>query len=310
VTLRQARPSAIAHNKFMVRVAGGTRPVEVWTGSTNLSLGGIHGQTNVGHWVRDAATAELFARYWRLLLDDPGGRKTDPPAEKARRNGEFTADVRALCPMPADLSQVPAGVSTTFSPQPDGTMLTAYAELLDSATDQASVTLAFGISAVFKNVLKDNTASDPLVFMLLEKKDAPSPRSRTPFVRINAANNVYQAWGAHSKFMLVDPLGADPIVISGSANFSAASTVDNDENMLIIRGSQRVADLYHTEFNRLFNHYYFRSALEQLHRGRGQTDQPSLFLDETPGWQAKYAPGTFRAKRLALYATMSGFNRS
>jgi phosphatidylserine/phosphatidylglycerophosphate/cardiolipin synthase-like enzyme len=61
----------------------------------------------------------------------------------------------------------------------------------------------------------------------------------------------------HSKILLRDPLGADPIVVTGSANFSAASTTDNDENMLVIRGNRRVADIYFTEFNRLFNHYSF-----------------------------------------------------
>ena len=45
----------------------------------------------------------------------------------------------------------------------------------------------------------------------------------------------------HTKYMLVDPLGDDPIVITGSANFSEASTVRNDENMLVIRGHARVA---------------------------------------------------------------------
>jgi phosphatidylserine/phosphatidylglycerophosphate/cardiolipin synthase-like enzyme len=39
----------------------------------------------------------------------------------------------------------------------------------------------------------------------------------------------------HTRYMLVDPLGDDPIVISGSANFSDASTTNNDENMLVIR---------------------------------------------------------------------------
>ena len=52
--------------------------------------------------------------------------------------------------------------------------------------------------------------------------------------------------------MLMDPLSIDPIVVTGSANFSKVSTNDNDENMLVIRGDQRVADIYFTEFNRLF----------------------------------------------------------
>ncbi len=36
----------------------------------------------------------------------------------------------------------------------------------------------------------------------------------------------------HNKFMLVDPLGDDPIVITGTANFSRPSQTANDENML------------------------------------------------------------------------------
>lgn len=47
-----------------------------------------------------------------------------------------------------------------------------------------------------------------------------------------------------TKYMLVDPLGPVPIVVIGSANFSAASTTDNDGNMLMIRGNAAVADIY------------------------------------------------------------------
>jgi phosphatidylserine/phosphatidylglycerophosphate/cardiolipin synthase-like enzyme len=65
----------------------------------------------------------------------------------------------------------------------------------------------------------------------------------------------------HNKFMLVDPLSDDPIVIGGSANFSDASTRRNDENMLISRGDTRVADIYIGEFMRLYSHHAFREAL-------------------------------------------------
>ena len=99
------------------------------------------------------------------------------------------------------------------------------------------------------------------------------------------------------------PLGADPVVVTGSANFSKASTTDNDENMLIIRGNTRVADIYFTEFNRLFNHYYFRAVQESL-VGQPVADA-NLFLDETgKQWVKNYAPGKLRAKRLNLYTTM------
>ena len=337
VRLREARASAIQHNKFMVRVEGGVRPVEVWTGSTNISLGGITGQTNVGHWVRNAAVAEQFARYWEVLADDPGGRRGDPSAEVRRKNKAFRAAVEAVSPVVEDLREVPPGTTAVFSPRAGEGVLQSYARLLDEAHGVACITLAFGVAPVFKDLLRDNTSQSSLVFMLLEKKDRPRPDSKTAFVAVNASNNVYKAWGSfirdpvhqwaaetnadllglnqhvsfiHSKFLLVDPLGADPIVVTGSANFSGPSITDNDENMLVIRGDRRATDIYFTEFNRLFNHYYFRSVTEAVKAGRRDMGGASLFLAETPDWQEKYAAGTFKAKRLDAYARMKGFTRT
>ena len=73
VILREAKPDSIQHNKFMVLLKGKSEaPAEVWTGSTNISDGGIHGQTNVGHWVRNKDIAAQFKAYWELLSEDPG----------------------------------------------------------------------------------------------------------------------------------------------------------------------------------------------------------------------------------------------
>jgi phosphatidylserine/phosphatidylglycerophosphate/cardiolipin synthase-like enzyme len=332
-TLREARRSAIAHNKFMVRVVGGQGATEVWTGSTNLSLGGIAGQTNVGHWVRDPTVADRFRQYWELMATDPGGRTGDTTTVVKEKNADLREAVVALSPVPADLRDLPTGTTVAFSPRKGTALLGAYAALLDAAGDQACLTLAFGINAKFKAFLQDNTAQDALIFLLLEKRDRPKPSDGTAFVRVNAKQNVYQAWGSflrnpvyqwaketnagllglnkhvsyvHSKFMLVDPLSDDPIVITGSANFSDPSTDDNDENMLLIRGDRRVADIYLTEFNRIFNHYYFRSVTESR-AGQAPTADDSRFLVEDDSWRAKYKPGSLRAKRLALFESMEGF---
>jgi phosphatidylserine/phosphatidylglycerophosphate/cardiolipin synthase-like enzyme len=59
----------------------------------------------------------------------------------------------------------------------------------------------------------------------------------------------------HSKVLLIDPLSEDPLICSGSANFSRNSLINNDENMLLIRGDTRVADIYMTELDRIFRHF-------------------------------------------------------
>jgi phosphatidylserine/phosphatidylglycerophosphate/cardiolipin synthase-like enzyme len=54
----------------------------------------------------------------------------------------------------------------------------------------------------------------------------------------------YQAGGGrlHSKTMVIDAEGADPIVITGSFNWSASATTSNDEFLLVLKG-ERVAKL-------------------------------------------------------------------
>jgi phosphatidylserine/phosphatidylglycerophosphate/cardiolipin synthase-like enzyme len=90
----------------------------------------------------------------------------------------------------------------------------------------------------------------------------------------------------HTKFLLIDPLSDDPLVCSGSANFSSNSLLQNDENMLLIRGNTRVADIYMTEFDRLFRHFYFRDVANEL-EAKGKNAR-SIFLDESDDWSASY----------------------
>ena len=120
----------------------------------------------------------------------------------------------------------------------------------------------------------------------------------------------------HTKFMLIDPLGEHPVVVSGSANFSAASTTNNDENMLVIYGeaARGIAHVYLTEFMRLFDHFQWRSKLLSSAQktapgvsfGKGRTlsqeeksvvethvSAVSLLLCHDDGWlRAPMAPGS------------------
>jgi phosphatidylserine/phosphatidylglycerophosphate/cardiolipin synthase-like enzyme len=93
--------------------------------------------------------------------------------------------------------------------------------------------------------------------------------------------------------------------VTGSANFSKASTNDNDENMILIRGDQRAADIYFTEFNRLFFHYYFRSVVEDTKR-TGHQDKDGLFLIEDDSWLKKYKRGSLKQKRVDVFTGMEG----
>jgi phosphatidylserine/phosphatidylglycerophosphate/cardiolipin synthase-like enzyme len=332
ILLREARRHEIQHNKFMVLLKGSDEdPRAVWTGSTNLSIGGIHGQTNVGHWIRNADVAAKFKSYWELLADDPGAQIGDTLTEARRKNNELRQAVAAIDAAASEWRDFPTGMTPVFSPRPSLKILEMYADLLDEAEDLACITLAFGVNKLFKERLVDNTHRNALTFFLLEREDKPNEDSPDTFIRLSAQNNTYMAFGSylkepihqwaketsakilglnqhvsfiHSKFLLKDPLGDDPIVVTGSANFSAASTKDNDENMVVIRGNQRVADVYFTEFNRLFSHYYFRSIQFRLHQNNRPKDASSLFLAENDQWIDKYSMGSLKRKRVEAFVKM------
>jgi phosphatidylserine/phosphatidylglycerophosphate/cardiolipin synthase-like enzyme len=89
----------------------------------------------------------------------------------------------------------------------------------------------------------------------------------------------------HSKIILVDPLGSDPILVTGSANFSHDSTAVNDSNSLVIRGHTAVVDIYLTEFMRMFEHYHFR-AKEAAAAGKAKPRPLALTPDDS--WSDKY----------------------
>lgn len=334
---RTARPNNIAHNKFLLlQPKGSATPTQVWTGSTNISEGGIYGQTNVGHWIKNAGIAQEYKVYWDLLATNPGAKEGSDTVRDDNKN--FKVAVEAIS---ADLTaeavlKSPENLIPIFSPRPDVDMLDTYFELVDSSKESACITLAFGVSQALKDKLLDNTYKNSIVFMMLEKKDEPRGKDdtkREASVVLNTRNNVYAAYGSyiddplnkwvketntqqlnlnthvmyiHTKFLLRDPLSAQPVIVTGSANFSDASTKENDENMVIIKNNLRAADIYFTEFNRLFNHYYFRSVLLDL-KAQGKTpDESQLFLSPDDSWLEKYTPGKLRLKRVQMFANMKG----
>ncbi len=88
----------------------------------------------------------------------------------------------------------------------------------------------------------------------------------------------YQASGGrlHSKTMVIDWQGADPVVISGSFNWSASATQSNDEYLLVFRGP-RVAETYHAYFQ-----YLWRNArrMGQERIGEDGLQPGDLVIDE------------------------------
>lgn len=287
----------IMHNKFVV-LTEKDRPVAVWTGSTNLTDNGIFGHLNCGHIVEDRDVAAAYLEYWEELRTNP-----DPRAEKA-----WVGDRNAN--PPTDAGTEPVHV---FSPRSGLSVLEWYAVLAASADTGLFMTFAFGMHDLFKDVYRRN--DDVLRFALMDKESTGrnAKAEAAEIERIRRRRNVVVAVGnsietnqfdrwlaerdrvtanvqvrwVHTKFMLVDPLSTNPTVITGSANFSGPSTDENNENMLVIRGDTRVADIYFGEFVREYSHYAFREAVARREE-RGEQDWQPATLSSKPDWSADY----------------------
>lgn len=63
-----------------------------------------------------------------------------------------------------------------------------------------------------------------------------------------------QHQSAHNKIMIIDGEEAQPVVITGSMNFTYSGQFKNAENLLIMRGNKALADTYSANWQRHFNH--------------------------------------------------------
>jgi len=59
----------------------------------------------------------------------------------------------------------------------------------------------------------------------------------------------------HSKVVLVDPLSANPVLLTGSHNLGPKASGTNDENLLIIRDAPALAAAYASNIMAIYNQY-------------------------------------------------------
>ncbi len=323
----------IPHNKFIVKLRG-SKPSSVFFGSTNFTPSGFLGQSNVGHLVSDKDVAAQYIEYWDILKDNPTGKVAK-------------AAIAPLSPYPPPC---PSEGSKTciFSPRQTASMLNWYAERMDDATSCIAFTAAFNVAKDF--IVPLSRDRDFLRFVLKEKP--PTAEERTAlegdrdlvisygavlgaeftvrdgklvakrkakefaldrwFLKEELTRDQGNIFFIHTKYLLIDPLSDDPLICTGSPNFSENSLTSNDENLLVIRGDTRVADIYLTEFDRLFRHFYFRDVSNELAMKKGQGARPKkVFLDETDAWTDVYFySGGFKSRRREMFFKVAKKNWS
>jgi phosphatidylserine/phosphatidylglycerophosphate/cardiolipin synthase-like enzyme len=301
------------HNKFMILLEQGV-PIQVWTGSTNITIRGIFGHSNNGHWIKNKVVAKQYLDYWNVLSQNPSKVKL------IAKTNEIQPDI--------DGTKINNGTKVIFSPRKTDNILSEYVKLMDSANEAVCIIYPFNIEKIFK----DFYASDRgyLRFIITDKggdknniitNDRDVIKTQGAVLDTPVENWVVEmtskaTTGAstlyvHNKFFIVDPLSDSPVIVSGSANFSGASLTKNDENMLIIKGDKRVSDIYFTEFSRMFDHFMPR-YLQKLKEEENSTHTFSHAgfsnpLDETGLWFDKYYDkDSLVTKRKQMFIKMKG----
>lgn len=297
----------LRHNKFII-LLDEDEPVAVWTGSTNISKGGIFGHSNVGHVVWSNTIAQKYLDYWERLADNLTATKLRDPNLKAT-------------PLPTGKPRT-GSVTPLFSPRDQkqsNDTLDWYAERLAEAKELLCMTFAFNIDETFQKVIAQN--NDVLRYVVKDDQLGPAESVGHDRDVIFAAGSYlgYGAWDnflaergnplnrndyIHNKFMLIDPLSDDPTVITGSANFSKPSQRLNDENMLVIRGNTRVADIYFGEYMRVFDHHYARYIARLLADSDRSDPNVGFLKEDRAGWlPTHFDDESYKSKRRRYFVS-------
>ena len=307
-TTPRTQGSAIMHNKYLVLLrkdaSGALKPIAVWTGGTNWTEGGIYGQLNVGHAVYDAAVAERYEAGFQVLAQDLSIDQTQAKND-------------VITPTPTNRAALQHGATPLFSPQNGLGMIALYADVCRTAR-VLMVSAPFALHEQIRQVLQSPT-DGAMRFMLADKEGSYGEKGNIDLLNADLGNMAavakpyegtkladfqkrkldrdrlmvdesfhHAGIHIHSKIILADPFGPDPVLITGSANFSTNSTVSNDSNVLVFRGDTAVADVYVADFMRMFEHYWFRSRKDE----KLAADQV-FALKDTDAWSERYfTPGT------------------
>ncbi len=240
----------IMHNKFVIIDANRSNPNDavVWTGSTNWTKNQLGLDPNNVIIFQD----QSMARGYKLEFDEMWGDSsiTSSSNTALAKYGQYKKDNT-----PHEYNVNGKRVESYFSPS-DGTnahilstIATAnsdlyFAQLLitrnDLANKIASQITANSLTA--KGILNDTAGAGATPYFIM----------RTPMtsanLKINRFNNIF-----HHKYLIVDQsnTASDPLLLTGSHNWSNGADQKNDENTVIVHDAT-IANIYFQEFTQRF----------------------------------------------------------
>ncbi len=298
-------PSAVlGHNKFMGICDKAKKPHMAWTGSTNWSPTGLCTQINNGILVHDDDVAGFFFEQFGRLRD--AGNST--PKDLVDTNSEVKpgkiggTNVDVWFTRSSDQQEMDA-VNELFKTAKQGIVFLMFqpggSPILDAIVARQAADDQLFVKGVISTMDKNET--DKAQVSLVDRKGTQVHEFR--IVQPQGLKSVGE-WAAevsrgqflhqigfaivHSKVIVIDPNGDDPVVVTGSHNFSAAASGKNDENMVIIRGDKALAKAYAVNVQAVYDHYNFRAVAKAMQeQGKNVVD----VMKDPKSWQKSWFAG-------------------
>jgi phosphatidylserine/phosphatidylglycerophosphate/cardiolipin synthase-like enzyme len=88
----------------------------------------------------------------------------------------------------------------------------------------------------------------------------------------------------HSKVVVLDPFGTNPVVMTGSHNLGTKASEKNDDNLIIVQGNAALAQAYALNIIAIYQEYRWRHYVQQ----QGGKPQAWSGLQDNDQWQQGY----------------------
>ena len=240
-----ARPAGdgIMHDKFMIIDGQSADPMDpiVWTGSCNWTEWNINRDPNNILFIQDMSLAKVYT----LEFEEMWGSTTNEPNPA---NAKFGINKTDNTPHHLVIGGKP--VEVYFSPS-DG-VNSVIIDLINQSNNDIEVNTMLITRTDIGYALRDRANIGINTRVII---DSEGTSGETVVETLEAAlGNKFREYGEtgmlHNKTMIVDQSNptADPLVLTGSHNWSSSADQKNDENTLVIHDAG-IANLYYQAFS-------------------------------------------------------------
>ena len=231
--------SALMHNKFIVIDRDDADEAEVIMGSMNFTQQNIADDFNNVLFIQD----QSLARAYTLEFEEMWGSSGPNPGIFGAKFGDLKEN---NTPKKFLIDGIP--MELYFSPS-DGTTAAISAALQTADADLEFAILTFTRNDLRDDIINAHNAGVQVRGMIENINDTGGEFATLQQAGIQMKD--HPASGSiHHKYAIIDEAdpNSDPIVVTGSHNWSSAAETSNDENTLIIHDAA-IANIFAQEFN-------------------------------------------------------------